>query len=198
MYQGFQPLNTMMSCHNNCSSLPDVFLCNTIFKCNEIQSYKMEEYPKIKNFGHSIRLLTLAGAAIALLTSCLLTGVSYAILSSSLPAKNLPSVKITSPHKGQQLPVSGNIIVLGIASPPAADKTITGCGVSVSLNGVKPYQKAVATGHGGTTDYSSWRYAITPNYSALKHGQNKITAKISCLATPTNLTKFNSVNVTGI
>jgi len=158
----------------------------------------MQEYPKIKNFGHFIRLLTFAGAATALLTSCLLTGVSYAVLSSSLPAKNLPTIKITSPHKGQQLPVTGNIIVLGIASPPAAAKTNTGCGVSVSLNGVKPYQKAVATGHGGTTDYSSWRYAITPNYSAMKHGQNKITAKISCVATPTNLTKFNSVNVTGI
>src|SRR5947208_6147038 len=138
-----------MSCHNNCSSLPNVILCNTIFKCNEIQSLKMEEYPKIKNFGHFIRLLTFVGAAIALMTSYLLTGLSYAALSSSLPAKNLPTVKITSPHKGQQLPVTGNIIVLGIASPPAADKTNTGCGVSVSLNGVKPYQKAIATGHGG-------------------------------------------------
>jgi hypothetical protein len=84
-----------------------------------------------------------------------------------------------------------------LASPPAAYKTSAGCAVSVSLNGLKPYQKAVATGHGGTTDYSSWRYAITPNYAAMKHGQNKITAKISCVATP-NLTKFNSVNVTGI
>ena len=158
----------------------------------------MEEYQKVKNFGHFIQLLTFAGAAITLLTSCLFTSVSYAVLSSALPAKNLPTVKITSPHKGQQLPVTGNIVVLGIASPPAANKTNTGCSVSVSLNGVKPYQKAVATGHGGTTDFSSWRYAIASNYAAMKHGQNKITAKITCVANPTNLTKFNSVNVTGI
>jgi hypothetical protein len=158
----------------------------------------MEELKKVKNYGHFIQLLLFAGAAIPLLASCLFTGVSYAVLSSALPAKNLPTVKITSPHKGQQLPVTGNIVVSGVASPPAADKTNTGCSVSVSLNGVKPYQKAVATGHGGTTDYSSWRYALTPNYAAMKHGQNKITAKVTCVANPTNLTKFNSVNVTGI
>ncbi len=61
----------------------------------------------------------------------------------------------------------------------------------------KPYQKAVAAGNGGTTDYSTWRYGITPNYPAIKQGQNKITAKISCAVNPTNLTKFNSLNVTG-
>jgi hypothetical protein len=155
----------------------------------------MEEYPKIENL---IQVLTFAGVGIALLTSCLFTGVSYAALLSPSPAKNLPTIKITSPHKAQQLPVTGNVIVLGTASPPAADKTNTGCAVSVLLNGVKPYQKALATGHGGTTDYSSWRYVLTPNYAAMKHGQNKITAKITCVANPTNQTKFNSVNVTGV
>lgn len=158
----------------------------------------MEEYSRIKNFGQLVRLVAFAGlTAIFLLTASSLTGVSSALSSSPLPAKNLPSVKITSPHKGQQLPVGGNIMVSGIASPPALDKTNTGCTVSILLNGAKPYQKALATGHSGTTDYSSWRYAITPNYAAIKHGQNKITAKISCSANPTNLTKFNSVNVTG-
>jgi len=155
----------------------------------------MEEYPKIESL---IQVLTFAGVAIALFTSFLFTGVSYAALLSPLLAKNLPTIKITSPHKAQQLPITGDVIVLGTASPPAVDKTNTGCAVSVSLNGVKPYQKALATGHGGTTDYSSWRYALTPNYAAMKHGQNKITAKITCVANPTNLTKFNSVNVTGV
>ncbi len=159
----------------------------------------MEEYSRIKNFGHLVLLITFAGlTALSLLTASSLTGVSYALSPSPLPAKNLPSVKITSPHRGQQLPVGGNIAVSGIASPPAAVKTNTGCTVSILLNGAKPYQKALATGHSGTTDYSSWRYAITPNYATIKHGQNKITAKISCFANPTNLTKFNSVNVTGV
>jgi hypothetical protein len=110
----------------------------------------------------------------------------------------LPSIKITSPHKDQQVPVDSPVLVSGVSSPPPPDKTRTDCTVSVSLNGVKPYQKAVATGHGGTSDYSTWRYGITANYAAIKQGQNKITAKISCAASPTNLTKFNSLNVTGI
>jgi len=101
-----------------------------------------------------------------------------------------------SPHKGQQIPVSNHLVVSGISSPP--DKIQTDCTVSVLLNSVRPYQKAVATGHGGTTDFSTWRYSITPNYAIIKQGQNKITAKISCAANPTNLTKFNSLNVTGI
>ena len=73
----------------------------------------------------------------------------------------------------------------------------TGCAVSVLLNNAKPYQKTVAMGHGGKGDYSVWHYNITHKYASLKLGQNKITAKISCIASPSNLTKFNSVNVTG-
>jgi hypothetical protein len=127
------------------------------------------------------------------------TGTSYAISSTPSVVKttNLPSIKITAPHKGQQVPLSSNVTVSGISSPPVANKTHTGCTVSVLLNGIKPYQKAVATGHGGKNDYSTWKYSITSKYAALKQGQNKITSKVSCIATPTNLTKSYSVNVTG-
>jgi hypothetical protein len=123
---------------------------------------------------------------------------TFAVSSSPVPSTSLPSLRITSPHKAQQVPVGGNVVVSGISSPPPADKKRTDCTVSVLLNAIKPYQKAVATGHGGTTDYSTWRYGITSNYAAIMQGQNKITAKISCAANPTNLTKFNSLNVTGI
>jgi hypothetical protein len=98
---------------------------------------------------------------------------TFAVSSSTVPTTNLPSVKITSPHKGQQVPVGSNIVVAGISSPPPADKTQTDCAVSVLLNAVKPYQKAVATGQAGTTDYSTWRYGITPNYPAIKLGRIK-------------------------
>jgi len=146
-----------------------------------------------------VRALAIAGIITVLVfSSGYVIGSTYAISSSLSSPTNLPSVKIISPHKGQQIPVGSNIVVSGLSSPPPADKTRTDCTVSVLLNDVKPYQNAVATGHGGTTDYSAWRYAITPNYAAIKQGQNKITAKISCAANPTNLTKFNSVNVTGI
>ena len=145
-----------------------------------------------------VRVLAIAGIITVLVFSsgCVI-GSTYALSSSLLSSTNLPSVKITSPHKGQQIPVDSNIVVSGVSSPPA-HKTRTDCTVSVLLNDAKPYQKAVATGHGGTTNYSAWRYAITPNYAAIKQGQNKITAKITCAANPTNLTKFNSLNVTGI
>ena len=127
------------------------------------------------------------------------TGTSYAISSASPVVKttNLPSLKITAPHKGQQVPVSSNLTVSGISSPPVANKTHAGCTVSVLLNSIKPYQKAVATGHGGKNDYSAWKYTITSKYATLKQGQNKITSKVTCIATPTNLTKSYSVNVTG-
>jgi len=71
------------------------------------------------------------------------------------------------------------------------------CTVLVLLDDIKPYQNAVATGHGGKSDYSTWKYTITSKYAALKQGQNKITSKVSCIGISTNFTKFYSVNVTG-
>jgi hypothetical protein len=133
--------------------------------------------------------------AVVLSNFWLLTSVSYAVPLS--PTTQLPAVKITSPHKSQQIRVGSNILVSGTSSrPPGVSHT--GCIVSVLLNDVKPYQKTVALGHGGKGDYSVWHYNITHKYASLKHGQNKITAKISCIASTSNLTKFNSVNVTGI
>jgi hypothetical protein len=162
---------------------------------------EMEKYQSITKLDQSVpvRVLAIIGmmTVLALASWCVI-GSTYAVSSSLSPSTNLPSVKITSPHKGQEVPVDSNILVSGISSPPPADKSRTDCTVSVLLNEVKPYQKAVATGHGRTTDYSTWQYGITTNYAAIKQGQNKITAKISCAANPTNLTKFNSLNVTGI
>ena len=123
-----------------------------------------------------------------------LTSVSYAVPLS--PTSQLPAVKITFPHKGQQFRVGSNIFVSGISSPPPG-VSHTSCTVSVLLNDVKPYQKTVALGHGGKDDYSVWHYNITHKYASLKQGQNKITSKITCIASPSNLTKFYSVNVTG-
>jgi len=74
------------------------------------------------------------------------------------------------------------------------NKTSNDCQVAVILNGIKPYQKAVPTGHGGANDYSTWNYRLTPMYTVIKQGQNKITAKLSC----DNLISHNSVNITGV
>lgn len=99
-------------------------------------------------------------------------------------------VKITSPTKGQHIPV-GNIIISGISS----SNTTNHCAVSVIINGLRPYQQATPTGSKTQNDYSNWTFTTSNN--AIKEGMNKITAKYSCPQN-VNLTKFYSVNVTGV
>lgn len=107
-------------------------------------------------------------------------------------------VKITSPAKGQQVPIGGLTI-----SGTSTDDPVDNCQVSIILNGVKPYQETIATGPGSesgkATDYSTWKYTFTPSYAVIKEGVNKITSKISCSPSiPTSLAKWYSVNVTGV
>jgi hypothetical protein len=99
-------------------------------------------------------------------------------------------VKITSPTKGQHVPV-GNIIISGISS----SNTTNHCTVSVIINGVKPYQQSTPAGSKTRNDYSNWTFTTSNN--AINEGANKITAKYSCPQNA-NLTKFYSVNVTGV
>src|ERR687896_581979 len=106
-------------------------------------------------------------------------------------------VKIISPITGQQVPV-GELTITGTST----DDATTGCQVYVDLNDQKPFQKAIATGPGGESDYSKWNYNYTRNYNTITEGTNELTAKLSCfddsnIGTTTNVTKWNSVNVTG-
>jgi hypothetical protein len=102
------------------------------------------------------------------------------------------SVKITSPATGQQVPAGQSLIISGASS----DNSTSECKVSVIVNAEKPYQPAFANGTGGINDYSTWNFMITPTYTTIREGpDNKITSKLEC--TP-NLTKWYSVNVTGI
>ncbi|MGB8934341.1 MAG: hypothetical protein WCC17_04450 [Candidatus Nitrosopolaris sp.] len=59
-------------------------------------------------------------------------------------------VKITSPAKRKQIPIRSSFTVTGRS---IANSTSANCDVSVIVNGIKPYQKAVPRGHGGTNDY---------------------------------------------
>ncbi len=114
-------------------------------------------------------------------------------LPNSVQIKSdLHMVKITSPIKGQQIPVRSSVTVTGTS---ISNSTSTDCEVSVIVNGVKPYQKAVSTGTGIPNNYSTWTYSLTP--TVIKLGQNKITAKFSC-GNNVNFTPHNSVNVTGV
>ena len=127
----------------------------------------------------STQIITLA-LGVSLLAAGLATTSAYGL------------VKITSPAKGQHVSV-GNIAISGTSSSNATNH----CTVSVIINGIKPYQQATSTGKKGPNDYSNWTFTATPKYSTIKEGTNKITAKYSCLPN-VNLTKFYSVNVTGV
>jgi hypothetical protein len=118
--------------------------------------------------------------------------ISWIDTTYAAASPNKAEVKITSPSKGQQVQ-PGGILVSGTSSANAT----TDCTVSVVINGIRPYQRAVPTGHGGANDYSNWTFTATQKYTVIKQGQNKMTAKMSC---PQNLnfTKFYSVNVTGV
>jgi hypothetical protein len=116
----------------------------------------------------------------------------YEKQKDNLQTSNPLSVKILSPAKDEQVPAEQGLVVSGIST----DNTTSDCKVSVIVNAIKPYQQTVANGTGGIDDYSTWNFIITPAYTSIKEGpDNKITSKLEC--TP-NLTKWYSVNVTGI
>ena len=117
-------------------------------------------------------------------------------------------VKITSPARGQQVPV-GSLTISGTSK----DNTNSNdCTVYAIWDHLKPYQKVEPTGLGGSDDYSNWAFTYTSAYHLITNGTNQLTAKISCLASPSsssstttvgsssssNLTKWYSINVTGM
>jgi hypothetical protein len=116
--------------------------------------------------------------------------------SSSSPASplHITKIKITSPTRGQQVPVGKDLTVSGTSIDNA---TSNDCQVSVIANKVRPYQPATATGNGGAADYSKWNFVLTSKYTTIKPGENRITAKYECVDNP-DLTGFSSVNVTGV
>ena len=130
--------------------------------------------------GFSIQILIISVLGISLLATGLTTTSAYAF------------VRITSPFKGQHVPV-GSILISGVSSSNSTNH----CTVSIIINGVRPYQQATSTGIKGPMDYSRWTFTATPKYSTVQEGINKITAKYSCLP-EVNFTKFYSVNVTGV
>jgi len=104
-------------------------------------------------------------------------------------------VKITNPAKGQQVAIGKNLTLLGTSSY----NVTSNCGVFVIVDGLRPYQKTIPTGQAGGNDYSTWKYTFTPPYAGtIREGVNRITAKLLCQANPANLTKFYSINVTGM
>lgn len=121
-----------------------------------------------------------------------------AIISGQLQAQTI-GVNITSPERGKTIPVNSSLTVSGKSTDNPFDEI---CQVSVIVNSVRPYQSATANGSiGQASDYSKWFFILSPNYTSIKEGINEITARLSCLpsiTTGNNLTKWYSVNVTGV
>jgi hypothetical protein len=100
-------------------------------------------------------------------------------------------VKITSPA-ADQVPV-GQLTISGIST----DNATSDCTVYADWNNTKPFQKAIAAGPGGVDDYSKWNYTYTDKYHLITNGTNNLTSKLSCLSSPMNLTKWNSIDIIG-
>jgi hypothetical protein len=111
----------------------------------------------------------------------------YAQLQNSL------GLKITSHEQGQEVPV-GELTISGTST----DNATSDCIVYADVNDIKPFQKAVASGPGGANDYSIWNFTYTQNYHLIANGTNELTSKLSCVSSPANLTKWNSVIVVGV
>src|SRR5919197_3396568 len=124
------------------------------------------------------------------------TATSVAVPSAPKPEQHITKIKITSPTRGQQVPVAKDLTVSGTSIDNTSAST-NDCKVSVIVNKVKPYQPSTAAGTSGAADYSKWNFALTSKYTTIKPGQNRITAKYECGNNPA-LTAFSSVNVTGI
>ena len=133
-------------------------------------------------------VLSLVIALILLIVTC----TNSAFSQQDQEVTSTIGIKITSPVAGQQVPI-GELRISGIST----DNATTDCTVYADWNDQKPFQKAIATGLGGENDYSTWTFTYTQNYHLISNGTNNLTSKISCLSIPTNVTKWNSVNIIG-
>ncbi|MGB7881614.1 MAG: hypothetical protein WBL44_02740 [Nitrososphaeraceae archaeon] len=133
----------------------------------------------------------------------LIDAMRYEINRTSMIYANqtpqLPGIKVTSHVQGQQVPID-ILSIMGIST----DNSTSVCEVYMILNEIKPYQRVNPTGNNvtGNQDYSTWNYTFTPEYATIQEGNNRMVSKITCIdhsgIDNENLTKFNSLNITGI
>lgn len=119
-----------------------------------------------------------------------------ATISHKTTTSKLHAIRITSPARGQDVPVGKNLLVSGISTTANATAS-SNCHVSIIVNGIKPYQNASGVGPKGQKDYSKWTFLLIPKYTTIKPGANKITSKFSCGNNP-NLVSYYGLNVTGV
>ena len=110
-------------------------------------------------------------------------------------------VNIVSPSKGEPVPAGSSLEISGTSN----DNAQTNCKIQVIVNDKRPYQETTPVGPG---DYSKWVFIVTPQYSEIEEGINKITSKAICDAAhepflvqdpiTKQYVKHYSINVTGV
>ena len=131
--------------------------------------------------------------------------------SSSITSTGLPTIQITSPQDGQQVP-PGELSIQGISS----DNEETDYNVYADVNDITPMRNVTAAGDNEDNDFSKWTFTYTQDYQLIKQGENELTAKIACFdngdfdlnpfpaaGVPTTsssspLSEWHTVNVTGV
>ena len=138
-----------------------------------------------------IGLLWAICLTIALFLVAICSSNQHAFSQGSQPLAQLESIKIDNIVPSQTVDLEKELMVAGQSS----DNATKDCSVSVIVNSIHPYQNAVANGPGGPTDFSQWKFVLDEQYTQLKEGSNKITAKILCQTSPA---RWYSVVVFGV
>jgi hypothetical protein len=110
-------------------------------------------------------------------------------------------VNIVSPSKGEPVPAGSSLEISGTSD----DNAQFNCKILILVNDKRPYQETTPVGPG---DYSKWVFIVTPQYSEIEEGINKITSKATCDAAyepflvqdplTKEYVKHYSINVTGV
>jgi hypothetical protein len=142
-----------------------------------------------------LKKMTVVVFSLTVLISIIMISNNNLVFLQSLAKRpTLHGIRIQTPITGEKISIGLNNLSI---SGRSVDNESSNCQVSVIVNDIKPYQKASAFGLNGADDYSRWKFTLSPDYTELKNGTNKITAKLEC-KDDLDALMFNTIKITGI